>query len=365
MRCLQTVVQHLFLLTLAVCSLPSGLAQTDAASVAHSQNPTTSTSKATARDSSPDLKRLRMMIDRGQTAEALKELNALAMQQPAPPGVNRLRGIAMYSQNRFAEADAAFASALKQDPHDEESTQMRGLALFRLGKAAEAIPLLESAHNWTPQTRVDPTYVLALCYIDTHNYDNARKAFALQYGFPPDSASAYLLAARMLLRRDYRPIAQQFAHKAVELDPQLPLAHMLLGEIALADEHVDEAIAEFEKERTRNPLEGSVYDRLGDAYTRSGDYVKAQQSLQQALLLEPNSTGPFILLGKVLLKENDPMNAILYLERADRMDTGNYITHNLLGRAYRSVGRTEDANREFQTSQKLQAVDQPKLGTVH
>jgi predicted Zn-dependent protease len=169
----------------------------------------------------------------------------------------------------------------------------------------------------------------------------------------------------MLLRREYLPVAQQFATKALELDPQLPLAHALLGEVALAGEHLDEAIAEFEKERIRNPLYGNIYDRLGDAYSRKGDYTKAQQSLQRALLLEPNSTGPYILLGKVLLKQQDPANAMMYLERAERMDPGNYMTHNLLGQAYRSVGRTEDARREIQTAQKLQSAIEPKLETVH
>jgi predicted Zn-dependent protease len=307
---------------------------------------------------------LRRMIDRGQSAEALKILAQLKSQPPVQPGVDRLRGIAFYAQNHFAEADAAFADALKLDPHDEESTQMRGLTLFRLGRPAEAIPLLKASHNWTSQTRADPNYVLALCYIDTQNYDNARKAFATQYGFPPDSAPAYLLAARMLLRREYLPIAQQFATKALELDPQLPLAHSLLGEIALAGQHIDVAIAEFEKERLRNPLDGNTYDRLGDAYTRSGDYIKAQQSLQQALLLEPNSTGPYIQLGKVLLKLQDPVNAMMYLERAERMDSGNYITHSLLGQAYRMIGRIEDAAREAQISQKIQDANQPKLESI-
>jgi predicted Zn-dependent protease len=169
----------------------------------------------------------------------------------------------------------------------------------------------------------------------------------------------------MLLRREYVPVAQQFATKALELDPQLPLAHALLGEVALAGEHLDEAIAEFEKERLRNPLNGSIYDRLGDAYTRAGDYTKAQQSLQRALLLEPNSTGPYILLGKVLLKRQDPASAMMYLERAEKMDPNNYMTHNLLGQAYRSLGRAEDASRETQISQKIQAASQPKLETVH
>lgn len=315
--------------------------------------------------SSPNLVQLRQMIDRGHAADVLKQLDQLATQHPVPAGVNRLRGLTLYSQGHFAEADAAFSSALQQDSHDEESMQMRGLTLFRLGRPADAIPLLEAAHNWTSQTKVDPNYVLALSYLDTRRYDDARHAFARQYGFGPDSAAAYLLAARMLLRREYVPVAQEFARKALELDPQLPLAHALLGEVALAGEHLDEAIAEFEKERARNPLEGSIYDRLGDAYTRAGDYTKAQQALQQALLLEPNATGPYILLGKVLLKQQDPVAAVMYLERAEKMDPANYMTHNLLGQAYRALGRTNDATRELQLVQKIQSAAEPKLDQAH
>jgi tetratricopeptide (TPR) repeat protein len=320
---------------------------------------------ASVKDTAQSLVELRKMIDRGHGADALKQLDALAAQHSVPAGVDRMRGLALYSQNRFIEADVAFANALALDAHDEEATQMRGLTLFRLGRQAEAIPLLEAAHNWTPETKVDPNYVLALCYIDTRRYDDARHAFALQYGFAPDSASAYLLAARMLFRREYVPIAQEFARKALELDSQLPLAHALLGEAALAGEHLDEAIGEFEKERIRNPLEGSVYDRLGDAYTRAGNYTKAQQALQQALLLEPNSTGPYILLGKVLLRQQDSVSAAMYLERAKQMDPSNYITHNLLGQAYRSLGRLEDASREIQMSKKLLSAAEPKFDSIH
>jgi predicted Zn-dependent protease len=296
------------------------------------------------------------MIDRGDFATALKQLDQLKSQSPATPGVDRLRGIALYSQNRFAEADTAFAAAIQADPHDEEAMQMRGLTLFRLGKQAEAIPLLEAARTWNSQTKYDPNYVLALCYTDTKRYDDARHAFAAQYGFAPDSASAYLLAARMFFRREYLSTAQDYATKALALDPQLPLAHGLLGEIALAVNHVDVAIAEFEKERLRNPLEGGIYDRLGDAYSRAGDYTKAEQVLQQALLLEPNSTGPYILLGKVLLRRDDPVNAAMYLERAERMDPGNTMTHALLGQSYRAMGRTEDASRQMQIVQDLQST---------
>jgi len=323
--------------------------------VADDQVPTRGQSALTA---------VQQLIDRGHPGDALKQLDVLAAQRPEPEGVERLRGVALYLQDDFAAADQAFANALQQNATDLESEQMRGLTLFRLGKPAQAIPLLEHSHQWTATTKVDPSYVLALCYLDTRRYDDARHAFASQYGFPPDSASAYLLAARMLLRREFLPIAQEFAQKATTLDPNLPLAHLLLGEIALAGEHLDIAISEFEKESARNPLYGGVYDRLGDAYTRSGDYLKAQQALQRAVLLEPTSTGPYILLGKVLLKRQDPASAITYLERAEKMDPSNFMTHSLLGQAYRLMGRTEDATRETRRAQELQTASEPKLQTL-
>jgi predicted Zn-dependent protease len=168
----------------------------------------------------------------------------------------------------------------------------------------------------------------------------------------------------MLLRREFLPIAQEFAQKATTLDPDLPLAHLLLGEIALAGEHMDVAISEFEKESARNHLYGGVYDRLGDAYTRAGDYTKAQQALQRAVLLEPSSTGPYILLGKVLLKRQDPASATTYLERAEKMDPSNFMTHSLLGQAYRLMGRIDDASRETRMAQELQTASEPKLQNV-
>ncbi len=55
----------------------------------------------------------------------------------------------------------------------------------------------------------------------------------------------------------------------------------------------------------------------------------------------------------------------MYLERAEKMDPSNFITHSLLGQAYRSLGRAEDASRETQTSEKLQAASEPRLEAVH
>jgi tetratricopeptide (TPR) repeat protein len=304
------------------------------------------------------------LLDSGRLDEALKALDALSLQNPAPAGVERLRGMAYYEQGQMQSAADAFDKAVVQDPSDREAMQMRGVTLFRMGKPGAAIPLLEKAHLSVASTNIDSNYVLGLCYLDTRRYDDARKAFATQYGFPSESPSAYLLAARMMLRRDYLPVADTFAQKALALNPNLPMAHLLIGQIRLVQSQFPEAVAEFEKERELNPLFGEVYDRLGDTYVRQGDYPKAQEALDRAVLLEPNSPVAFILLGKVLLKQQQPVMAKMYLEKALAMDPRNYMTHTLLGQAYRSLGQASQASHEFQVAEQIQADAQPKLETV-
>lgn len=308
----------------------------------------------------PSVQDAQQLLDKGKLAESTEELNALSKLIPEPAGVERLLGFVYYQQNRFTEADTAFAKALVQNPQDAEAMQMRGVTLFRMGKPADAIPLLERAHASIPNANIDPNYVLGVSYLQVHRHDDARRAFAVQYGFKPDSAPAYLLAARMFFRQEFLPIAEETANKALQLNSSLPLAHQLMGEIELAKNNINGAIAEFEKEKQINPLNAALYDRLGDAYIRNEQYDAAQHALNQAVLLEPNATGPYILLGKVLLAHQNPVMASMYLERALHMDPNNYITHSLLAQAYRTQGRKEDAAREFQRASQLQSSNTPR-----
>jgi tetratricopeptide (TPR) repeat protein len=297
---------------------------------------------------------------KGRLDQAMNVLNELAAQTPEPAGVERLRGMILYQKDQLPQAADAFSRAMAQDANDHEAVEMEGVTLFRLGRPKDALPYLEQARASVRNANVEPEYVLGLCYSDVARYDDARHAFAAQYGFPPDSAEAYLLAGRLFLRRELRDQAAAQAQKALELNPKLPLAHQLLGEAALSRGDVEGAIKELEAERALNPLNGELYDRLGDAYLRSGQYDQAQQALNRAVLLEPGATGPYILLGETFLKLKDPIQALHYLTRAVTMDPSNYITHNLLGQAYKATGQLAEANREFKLVVEIQHRDDPK-----
>ena len=302
----------------------------------------------------------------------LSGLTCLGQSAPAPAdnaaqaakNRNRELGISYYRTGKLIDAERAFAAAMAEDPADLESIQMRGLTLYRLGRPADAIPFLERVRQWMPNANADANHVLGLCYMNAQRYNDARGAFAAQYGVAADSAPAYLLTGSMLMDANLPELAAQDAQKALEISPKLPLAHFMLGEVYLYKSDVGDALEEFEQERAINPAYPAVYDRLGDVYTRTGQYQQAQEALTRAISLDVSSTGPFIQMGKVFLRRNDPQSALIYLQHAEKMDPGNYVTHTLLGQAYRQMGKEDDAKRELDAAAQIHASSQLKLQPV-
>jgi tetratricopeptide (TPR) repeat protein len=300
------------------------------------------------------LSEARRLSQEGKFDEAMGQLEALALKEPGLKGLAHELGVTYYKKSDYLKAVASFKKALEEDPGDNEAVQLMGLSYYLAGRPAEAIGPLEKVQTWYASANVDAAYILGICYIQTKDYANARKAFARMFAVPGDSAASYLITARMLLRQDFAPISEEYAKKAAELDPKLPRVHLLLGEIYLYKSRLPEAIEEFQKELELNPGEAAVYYKLADAYTRTQKYEEAERLLQRSIWLDATSTGPYILMGKVLEKKGEMALAVRALQRAIAMDPNNPMPHHLLGQAYRELGRAEEAERELKLAEQLQ-----------
>ena len=299
-----------------------------------------------------------------QSAAGLSQLRAQAEVTPPLPGAERNLGVALYRSGKLVEAVKVFTRAEALDPLDVESIQLHGLALYRLGQPAAAIPFLERVKQFTPDANADAQYVLGLCFLNAQQYDKARASFAGQFGVGSESAAAYLLLAQELIHANLPELASSAAEQALQHDARLPLAHFLRGEVALFKSELPLAQTEFEAERALNPAYPVTYERLGDLNLRAARYEQAQDMLMKALSLDTSSTGPFLLMGKVLLRRNDPLSSLLYLEHAERMDPASLTAHTLLSQAYRSLGQTARAEQETETVSHLNASHQLKLQPV-
>ncbi len=301
----------------------------------------------------PEFAAARKLMQQGKVDEAIAGLQSIETRDPATKGLALELGTAYYKKSDFPKAIDYLKKATTEDPANQEAVQLLGMSYYAGGHPADAIPLLEKVQGWVSRANVDGYYILGTCYIQTRNYDGARKSFGKMFDVPEDSAAAYLFTARMLLRQEYDPIAEEYALKAASIDPKLPLVHFLLGELYLYKSRLPESIAEFQKELAIDPANAATYYKLADAYSRVQKFDDAQRLLQRSIRLDATSSGPFILMGKVLEKKGDYDLAVLALKHAVTMEPTNPSTHHLLGQAYRDMGKKEEAEAELKKAEEL------------
>src|SRR5258708_17571636 len=169
-----------------------------------------------------------LLLRQGKYDEAIAELQSLAAKIPAPKNIARELGAAYYKKGDYLKAAEHLKKAQVEDPRDNESIQLLGLSYYLAVRPADAIPYLEKVQAWFPSANVDAAYILGICYIQTKDYARARIAFAHMFDVPADSAAGYLFTARMLLRQEFDPVAEEYAQKATTLDPKRPAAHLML-----------------------------------------------------------------------------------------------------------------------------------------
>jgi tetratricopeptide (TPR) repeat protein len=332
-------------------------------------------SPAIAQDAAPaspepkaSLAQANSLLNDGKPDDALTMLQGLAATDPKMPGLEGMLGKACFQSRRFPQAIEHLKTALQQKPDDLESTQLLALTYYASGDYRQALPLLEKLGPQLPKSNADGPYLLGTCYIMTQRWDDARKTFAQMFSVAPESAMAYLMFGKILIRQRMEQRAIPEIEKALELDPRLPMAHFLLGEIDLFKKDPHAAVSEFQKELAVNPTVWLVYWRLGDAYVRLENYDEAEKVLKEAIWLNEWSSGAYILLGQIALKRGDSGNAAGFLEHALRLDPQNYWVHYFLAKAYHNLGRTAEANQHFEISKSLRddrlADDRNMLQTV-
>lgn len=295
------------------------------------------------------------LLHQGKYDEAIAALLSLAASKPAPEHIARELGVAYYQKGDYLKAVEYLKSAQAEDPKDNESVQLLGLSYYLAGHPGDAIPYLEKVQSWYPRANVDATYILGISYLQAKDYPKARITFARMFDVPADSAASYLFTARMLLRQDFDPIAEEYALKAATLDSKLPGTHQLLGELYLYKSRVPEAIDQLQKELALNPANAATYYKLADAYSRLQKFDDAERLLQRSIWLDATSTGPYILMGKVLEKKGEFELALRALRHAAAMDPNNPVTHHLLGQTYRDLGMKEEAETELKTAEELRS----------
>jgi TolB-like protein/Tfp pilus assembly protein PilF len=167
-----------------------------------------------------------------------------------------------------------------------------------------------------------------------------RKALELE----PDLAEAHVLLAHLQQEQWHWADAEAEYKRALELSPNNADAHAGLASWLMCRGRTDEAVAWARRGRELDPLAVSGTN-IGWILFQSHRYDEAIRELRSAVALQPDDADALLYLGFALVANNQAADAIPVLEKAIAVSHGSPAATGVLVRAYSHAGRRQDALR--------------------
>jgi Tfp pilus assembly protein PilF/branched-subunit amino acid transport protein len=197
-------------------------------------------------------------------AEAEEQYKTALRFNPAGFKSHMNLAVALMAQNKFDEAVPHMEEALRLQPNEGDFHLSYANLLQRIGRGGEAGPHYEAAARLEPDSS-EAHYNYALFLASTGKEDDAVGELRRTVQLNPDHADAQLQLADALFAKGNLEEARMHYTVAIRVNPKLAVAHNNLGRLYLAQRHVSQAIVQF-----------------GEALRLNPDYKEAQENLRVA-----------------------------------------------------------------------------------
>jgi serine/threonine protein kinase/Flp pilus assembly protein TadD len=210
------------------------------------------------------------------------------------------------------------------------------------------------------QNPQDPDTAIRL-YQDAINSDHT---FSLAYA---GLARCYLSQFRISKDTKLLQKATAAAQKAVQLDDDSPVAHIVLSEVYKSAKNNEQSLAELNRAVELEPNSDEAYRNLSDAYQRSGQSGEAISAYQKAVAANPYNWLNHIALAKAYFELGDNARALIEFQKITELAPDNPMGYGDIGSVYLRTGKWSEAVPHFQKALSI-APDAPtysNLGTAY
>src|SRR5258708_20767441 len=232
-------------------------------------------------------------------------------------------------QERWCEGENAIRPYLEAHPDSADAHLLIAWVLFKESKPRESL------HEYTVAAKYRKPSAFEL------------KIVALNYAMLDDLVNA-----------------DRWVTTALEGNPRDLQACIRLGEIKDLRLRFDEATDVFRKCLSLDPRNTFAVNGIGISYERLGRLHEAIAEFRKAIAWQPKNMTPdptpIFNLGRVLLKESKPQEALPYLRNAADLLPEGAEAHEQLGKAYTILNELQLAQKELEKAVTL-APELPRL----
>jgi tetratricopeptide (TPR) repeat protein len=299
-------------------------------------------------------------IAHGRYAEALAKLQPAVNRAPLSDAALEL-GLLYQRLGRADDGSTLLNVIFRASANDPVSLTRAARAAAALGRAREANSLFRSASAVGSNPALDTAW--GHLFFEKYNWPEAVKSFQQALAQDPEWAPAHAGLARTLAEDD-PPAAAAAATRALEIDPQLADAELLLAQLDLdntrwsaARERIDRVLAantshldalalsaaityvrgdraafdaEVKKALAINPAFGEIYRAAAALSARNYRFDEAVTLAREAIARDPANARAHAELGMHQMRTGDEAQARQSLNRAFEIDPFDKVTWNLL-----------------------------------
>jgi tetratricopeptide (TPR) repeat protein len=185
-----------------------------------------------------------------------------------------------------------------------------------------------------------------------------QKAAALE---PKDDKYQYVLASANVAKKQYEAAGQIF-HRLLSKHPDDPVLNYAMGSLLFLEVKLDEAESYLRRSIERQPDQTAPSYYLALIAEGRGENDRAAGILRDLLSRSPQYGLAYEALGEILLKQRKYPEAQEALEKAVGLNPDSVKAHYQLGILWSRAGRQDDADKEFAIVKQLNAEEARRLG---
>src|ERR1022692_1730609 len=330
------------------------------------------------------------LLDKGDIAKALAELQAVVTSKPDNAIARYNLGRAHYALGEWEQARQQFQKAIELQPsyilprtalailqvaHEEYDAALKtseailvldrgsvnariiqSAALMGLKKFADSRALLDGMLKTNPGSP-DVVFQLGVVNLAESKFKDAEEAFRRAYQLNPANLRGLMgLVSTALAQRKTDEALKNLQTESDKAPNRVDLL-LALGNTAAQVGKFDLAIQVFERMLPlvdKGPRQGDIYLRLGETYRRKGDFNTAVQVLEKARKTLPNNAMVLSTLALVLDSAQRRAEAKQLYEATLKLEPNNAVVlNNLAFLLAETGGDLDDALTKAQRAKSL------------
>lgn len=322
----------------------------------------------------------------GHLDAAIQKYQTIARSNPRIPAVYNNIGRLLYQEGRFRDAIAPLKRASELDPKLEPPHAQLGFCYFQLGDFESSKREFQAALDLSPDDGVAKLF-LARSDLETQDLKSAVKLLEQLNEAEPNNAEVLFS-----LGWAYSDLAVSTLGAIQKADPNSYLIDVLQGKYAEVKQAYAEAAEHYKRAIAKSPNQPDLVYDYAHALWASGDFpgalkeyrhvlelnpgdyrasweaarvailddpAEALRLANQSLEIRPDTAEALTIRGRALLALGKPSQAIDDLKRAAALDQNNSANYLQLARAYRQLGKTDDAQAATAEYERLQRAQHP------